>query len=386
MKKIYLFIIAIVVVLMVAAYIRLFTAQTGFRESLTAQANVFIVENVDNTRIKIVTGDASKVIVDLEGAEEELDKISYDGKSKFSFSSEWQELAGTITVPEDTLLELHLSKESDVIINDENLGNSDSFLIEMSDVAFITFKDGINEVEIDGGNSNDVWDTDEWNYLDDETQEEQVNEQSGGEGEGEGEGEDCSIGSQIVRNYCCDRLNEDNVSFPYCDGYGHYVFNNSFSECEFQCDPEEEEEEEEVNCSVGSQSVRDQCCVNENYYVQTQECLGEWRFGNVDKECFYHCYTEQEIQELFGGGGGGGSTVSEYCSDFNGEDDKDECCDYNLRNELSIGPRPGFPDCIGRWYFSEEDEICDFRCAEYGEMLLILEELKQRAAENKEEL
>jgi hypothetical protein len=378
MKKYYLIALAIIVLLLGGIYIRLFATQISFNESIENETGVFVLDNMNNANIKIVTAKTDKITVDLKGAKGSTDKIRFFKTSGsipgFSLPEEWQELSGTITVPEGTLLDIRLSNNSDLTIGDQSADDVSNFLVDTSGGSEINIENNGGNIIIDDWGGNIVWDTDSWEEF-----------FNGGEGGGEGEEgpPECSIGSQSIRNYCCERQNQYEP-VPECSTYGHWVFNNSSRECEYLCENQPEEEEPAIDCSIGSQEVRNTCCSQLNVGVQTPECIGEWQFNNVTRSCEFHCYTEEELEDYFGGSDGSDpEPVTRFCEDFNTQEEKDECCDYNLRNELSIGPRPGFPDCIGKWYFDEEDG-CSFRCADYHEMQEILKELKKRAQEQEE--
>jgi len=42
-----------------------------------------------------------------------------------------------------------------------------------------------------------------------------------------------------------------------------------------------------------------------------------------------------------------------------------------------MGPRSGFPDCLGTWSFNEEKIICEFQCATYAESIEIMKEIRK---------
>jgi hypothetical protein len=404
MKKAYLLIIVIAVVLILFAFLRLFSTQANYQQALDSESGVFVLENPDNANIKIVTAKTDKITVDLNGSKDEIDKIRFykkDGVTTFTFSDRWQELSGTITVPEGTLLDIKLSKSSNVALNDSkgksNIKKATSFLVDTNSMNSLGIDGSTNDISIDGWGDVILWDTEKWTFLTGN------DGQSGGEGEDEGENQDgkegqeqgagCSIGSQSIRNYCCER-EQKNAEKPFCNGYGHWVFNNAEKQCEFDCEPKVTKV---TDCSIGSQQERNSCCGTANSASQRPSCVGEWRYNNSTRSCGFSCFTEEEIKEHFGGGGStnGGGTVNNggqtdnngeelrFCEDFSTKQEKDECCDYNLKTPLSIGPRPGFPDCIGKWYFDELSG-CQFRCAEYDEMLEILKQLREKAQAEQE--
>ena len=399
MKKSYLIALTIIVLLLAAAYVKLFIAQANFSQSVNSEAGVFVMENFSNSNIRIVTAKTDKITVNLKGPKSEVDKVRLfstgSKNAKFTFSDEWQGLSGTITVPEGTLLDIRLEYEIEIIVDtldaEKSIGSSKSFLIDTNLVSSVSSEGGSVFVENLGDPV--IWDTESWDPID-ISGDDGGSPSSGATDESNEDYQDdeyipaeCSVGSQVIRNYCCERLNEDNVTRPTCDGLDYYAFNNTLRECEFVCESQGDEDEEIIvmDCSVGSQDIRNTCCAQQNASVDTSYCVGEWRFNNLSRMCNYYCFTEDELDEYFGGDDNDGSSDTlRLCENFESNEDKDECCDYNLSNELSIGPRTGFPDCIGKWYFDNETG-CSFRCADYTEMIEILKELQQTAQENQEE-
>lgn len=398
MKKAYLLIIAVALILIAFAYIRLFSAQANYKQVLDSESGVFVLENPDNANIRIITAKTDKITVDLNGSKNEIGKISFykkNGITTFTFSDEWQKLIGTITVPEGTLLDIKLSDSSNIALNDSkgksNAKKTDSFLVDTNSMKSLNVNGDTNDISIDGWGDVILWDTEKWVLLTGDEDGVGGGDESQGDDEEQApeQGVSCSTGSQSIRNYCCERM-QKNANKPFCNGYSHWVFNNTEKQCDFECEPKEIENKN-ADCSIGSQQVRNSCCVTANKSVGGPGCIGEWRFGNMARACEFYCYTEGEIEEHLGGGGsnnGGGTNNNDeetrLCEDFPTNQEKDECCDYNLKNPLSIGPRPGFPDCIGKWYFDDLNG-CQFRCAEYGEMLEILKELREKAAAEQEE-
>ena len=408
MKKAYLLAIAIVVVLIFFAYLRLFSTQANYQQVLDSESGVFALENPDNADIKIITAKTDKITVDLNGSADEIGKVSFykkDGVTTFAFSDQWQELSGTITVPEGTLLDIKLAKSSNVALNDSkgksNIKKATSFLVDTNSMNSLGINGSTNDISIDGWGDIILWDAGKWALLTGN------GGQPGGEGEGEGEGKgqvtgqeqeqgaDCSIGSQSIRNYCCERK-QKNADKPFCDGYGHWVFNNTERQCGFEC--ETKPASKVTDCGTGSQQERNSCCGTANSASQRPACVGEWRYNNSTRLCEFHCFTDEELKEHFSSGGsnnGGGTNNNggqtgnngeelRFCEDFPTKQEKDECCDYNLKTPLSIGPHPGFPDCIGKWYFDDTNG-CQFKCAEYDEMQAILKELKEKAQAEQEQ-
>ena len=150
-----------------------------------------------------------------------------------------------------------------------------------------------------------------------------------------------------------------------------------------------EEEDEDMDCSVGAQSERNSCCA-QKHEGEYQGCLGSWNFNNAAKACDFDCDSGGSAGDSVGQGGSEGDgdsyddPISNYCAVLNNEDDKSLCCNDSLKNDLSTGPRPGFPDCIGTWYF-DGDSGCEFECADRAEMIEILNQIKQNL-KNKDEL
>jgi len=391
MKKAYLLIIAVALSLIVFAYIRLFSTQAGYQQVLDSESGVFILENPDNADIKIITAKTDKITVNLNGPSDEIDKIRFfstGNGSKFTFSDEWQKLSGTITVPEGTLLDIKLSNSSSITLDDSkgktNAKKINSFLIDTNSMKSMDVDGDTNDISIDGWGDVILWDTQKWQLL---TSGQNDGDASSGSGQNKPSEDgtsgtlNCTLGSQSIKNYCCERTQKD-ADKPFCKGYGHFIFDNTDMQCSFECEPTEEETRG-TDCSIGSQQVRNNCCITTNQLTERPGCVGEWRYGNMVQACEFYCYTEEEIKQKFQNGGSGDSGQNDesngLCSNYSTKQEKDDCCDYNLKNPLSIGPHPGFPDCIGKWYFDEEDG-CQFRCAEYGEMQEILRELKENAA------
>ena len=110
-------------------------------------------------------------------------------------------------------------------------------------------------------------------------------------------------------------------------------------------------------------------------------CIGNWKFSTSNKECEYKCLTTDELEDYFGEGNREGfvEEISKKCISKNGKDERNNCCNDNLKNGLSMGPKKGYPDCLGKWYFEEVEENltgCQFQCASPLEARKILKELK----------
>ena len=152
-----------------------------------------------------------------------------------------------------------------------------------------------------------------------------------------------------------------------------------------------------TGCGFGAQMLRDRCCARQEAEASTPQCPGKWAYNNTSRLCEYQCAIEEPPAQNpadqnngdtgNGAGGANGGIVpnpgakpedptSQTCMSYSG-DARSQCCDERLRNPLRIGPRPGFPDCIGMWHFDPHTLNCGFQCADYGEMLRILDELNQ---------
>lgn len=180
--------------------------------------------------------------------------------------------------------------------------------------------------------------------------------------------EQCTIKlKQEYRNECCQQTNEETPDSG-CDYGGYWLFNYHTRLCFYHCFHP---------CNAGTQEERDSCCADENYYASTPGCIGNWKFDNTVRTCEYQCLSEEELESYYNQDDPleYRDFVSEACSSHN---NPNECCDYNLKNQLSIGPHPGFPDCIGRWEFPVGTLGCNFRCSDYGEMMDILKQLQDQ--------
>ena len=371
MKKPFIIVLVIVVLLLGGLYFKLFAQQASYHESISSTDSVFYMKNMNNSNIKIIVADTDQITVNLKGDEDDIKKVRFfrisDSSTEFSFLDENTDVSGTITVPENTLIDIQLSNGTDVNISDikgkKTIPDIDSFVVDASSVDSIDMGE---EISVDSSEESVILDTE---ALD------PSGESDGGEGEGEEDFSACSIGSQAIRNYCCERLKEDE-SEPDCSGYGHWVFNNLTRMCDYSCESNEADPDV-ILCSIGSQETRNQCCTQQNINTEAPGCIGEWRFDNLTRLCGFHCYTPEELEAYYGGDRRGSpDTTSQFCSDFEASEDQDECCDYNLRTPLYLGPRPGFPDCIGKWHYDEEDG-CQFSCSDYIEMFEILQQIKQ---------
>lgn len=377
MQKYIFAILSIIVAMLAIAYFQLFSRQTSYHRSIMATTDsVLILKNFDNSKIRIKTADTDVITIDLEGTEEGLAGLSYHSKglfTEFGLSGDWSDASGTITVPRGTLLDVTLSGKKSVNIDDasgsKNVHGVDSFLVDTSTLnSFGLNADG--ELDLNGWGNLIVWDDNNWVLL--------------GDGGGTNPSQEalyCGVGSQVIRNYCCEIQNTDTQATA-CNGIAHWVFDNSTRVCESVCEanlpPTQNVEVIDVDCGVGSQAARNQCCAGQ-HAGEYGGCIGGWIYNNSLQQCGFQCDAVGSPSEEQGGGGipfSYGDGVSDYCVTINGDESRNNCCNDALGNPLSSGPRPGFPDCIGKWKFDEELG-CKFTCAEHTEMMQIINEIKQ---------
>ena len=374
--------------------------QASLNQKITPDGEILRLTNIDNGNLQIIPANTDQISIDLEGPKDELNKVRFftaNYGAEFGLSEEWKNVSGTIIVPEGMLIELDIPDDSnDDIPSLVRLGGGGSSYYSIN----------INNSNI---SFNDQGDDDSGLTEDDDQEEGEGDESqdSGDDGEGSGDqggdddspappptppppppdegdddeesddegdddvvvGEDsivCSIKlKQEERNECCQEANID-TPHPECDYTGYWLFNYNTRLCYYHCFHP---------CNIGSQAERDECCAEQNHYSTTPPCIGNWVYDNLLRSCVYECLSEEELEEYYGDDEGYDTDlISAACSDHS---NPDLCCDYHLKNELSIGPRPGFPDCLGMWYFEEGTSLCEFRCASYGEMLEILEQLEQ---------
>ena len=390
MKKIYLIVGAIVAVLLLGAgYFVFFKNETQLKQTVQADGGILHVDNISNSNIRIVTGQTNQIILDLTGPEKELEKVRFfkvGNDTEFELSEEWKNVRGTITVPQGTLIDLDIpdesgdDKESDFI---RLGGGSTYYTINISDSG-VSFNDDEPETtqydpEADQGDDDDNGQDEDDQGGDtppppsppppptppeDEDDEPETTQYA--PEESLDPNDRCNIElRQENRNECCQ---ENFADSPHdeCADMGYWLFNYNTRLCYYHCFH---------SCSIGTEEDQDECCAIEHYYDTTPPCIGEWEYGDAASGCVYQCLTEEELEEYFGDNEDNNTdAVSQFCS---GHNNPDQCCDYNLKNELSIGPRPGFPDCLGRWEFGEAQSLCSFRCATHGEMLEILEQLEE---------
>lgn len=389
--------------------------EASFSQTIQQESGVLKLKNVSNANLRIITAKTDYISVDLNGPEDKLSKVRFfkvGGGTEFELSEEWKNISGTITVPEGMLIDLDLPENTDNTNTDDNTsrlirlgggsGSGSYNTITINDSG-VTLDDGGDDESNDEGGDDEEDDNTSTGggesggnpppAEDPETPDEgdppptedpETPDEGGGEENNEDpppitepgfdddpigeESEVCSIRTrQEDRNDCCERANVD-TEHPVCPYDGYWLFNYHTRLCFYHCFHP---------CNIGSQAERDACCVNQNYYSTTPGCIGDWAFNNLTASCVYECMDEDELEDYFGEIDGNGYTdlVSQACSSHN---NPNVCCDYNLKNELSIGPRPGFPDCLGKWEFIESNAKCEFRCSDHGEMLEILKRLEEQ--------
>lgn len=390
MKKFAILLLVLVVILLGSAYFKLFSRQSSYFKTIsTTEGSVLVLNNFDLGNIKIVTTDKNEISFDLEGDPEALAALDYESDLllvRFGLSRDWSGISGVIYVPEGTLLDITLSDTSSIRVSDvggaKKIEGKKSFLVDTKGLNSV--QRGVSgEVVIDGWGDVIVWDDETWDLLSDSIPADEND--SGGS---EGGAVYCGVGSQAIRNYCCLNENAD-VTPPVCDGLGHWIFSNINRACDYACDPLPEglddgnENESVTGCGVGGQNQRNSCCAS-LHAGEYQGCLGSWRYNNASQACQFDCDFGGDVSDSIPVESTIDTVtyddpVSVYCSTVNAEEDRHSCCNDSLKNELSTGPRPGFPDCIGTWNFDAKDG-CQFECAEQAEMIRILNELKQRAS------
>jgi hypothetical protein len=320
------------------AWFSLSPKQAEFHQSLPSSDGLLSISNADNANLTILTAQIDTIIVDLQGPADQVGKARFYSEkppnSKFDLPDDWGGLSGTITVPTGTLVELKPSKNTPVIITDKKgerpASSGKPLLVDTTHVTKITT--GKSGIGFQGGGVVAV---------EDETLH-GTSDQWGDAGIGEGS-TSCTYGAQILRDRCCVRLKEG-TSVPQCAGA--WTYNSSNRTCEFQCDLETPPDVNPggQNGGGGSNSGNDglngaDVGINPNPGAKPED------------------------------------PTSAQCINYSGEA-RSTCCDERLRNSLRIGPRPGFPDCLGRWRFDPYTLNCKFQCADYGQMLDILNELK----------
>ena len=379
--------LAIVAMSLVAAYVKLFAKQANYQKTVTASIDsVLVLPNLDRSAVKIVTGTDDKIKIDLKGSAQDILSVLQTENGIYTtleFADDSSsKVTGTITVPEGMLLDISLSDDKRVTVDDisgkKAITDKNSFLVDTSHLNSMTVDDSGN-VTLVSGDDLIVWDDKTWDVLDN----------NGSNEDKTPEVVYCGIGSQAIRNYCCETEKSSDQD-PACEGLGHWIFDNPARDCAFVCEADEGgEPAEPVDCGIGSQVERNSCCSSQ-HVGEYQGCIGSWRYNNASQDCQFDCDTFQSPSDDLGdvGDEGEGSdsfsygdSVSDYCVGVINAENRDLCCNNALKNNLSSGPHPGFPDCIGTWKFDSQLG-CKFECAEHAEMMEILNELKQKAQQN----
>lgn len=424
MTKNHIIIIVLLGVLLVGiGYFSFSEKETSFKQTVQQEEGILKLKNVGNGNLRIITAKTDYISVDLNGPKDELDKIRFfktGSGTEFELSEEWKDVSGTITVPEGMLIDLDIPENTDntnddsvshlirlgggsggnsyntITINDSGVslddGNNDEPNDEDEDSQEGDNQEDDNDTSTDSGDSGGNLPPDEDPGTPDDgnpppAEDPGTPDDEGDEGDNEDtppivdpifdddpigqESEVCSIKTrQEDRNDCCARVNVD-TEHPICSYDGYWLFNYHTRLCFYHCFHP---------CNIGTQAEKDLCCVNQNYYSTTPGCIGDWVFDSLTFSCAYKCMDEDELEDYFGETDSNEyvDLISQACA---AHTDQDMCCDYNLKNELSIGSRPGFPDCLGMWDFNDTNTKCEFRCSDYGEMLEILEQLEERRGE-----
>ena len=233
MKKFFVLILAVLVAFLSFGYFKLFRGQTNYYKTIAASDDsVLVLNNFDLGRIKIVTADTNEISFEIEGDPESLAALEQENDglfTKFGLSKEFSELSGTITVPEGTLIDLTLSENSGLKINGNDLITTNSLLVDSNGLGSIVMNDG--ELLFSGSDEIILWDDDSWQLLDDDSQQ----DDSSGTGSNADEPTYCGVGSQAIRNYCCVNQNLE-TDIPPCEGFGHWIFDNVERQCSFLCE------------------------------------------------------------------------------------------------------------------------------------------------------
>lgn len=382
MKKYLIILIGLIFFLLGFAYIKLFTQQARYQQTVIASTNtVLSLNNFDKSKVRIVTGNTDKITYDLRGSAQDLvELLQKEGGdlTAIDFSGDWGSIDGTIVVPKGLLVDVTYSDEATVNIMDaggEQIVNGrGSFLIDTTNLNSFEVSDS-GEILVEGWGDLIVWDDKAWGPLSDLVQGEEPSSELPVY---------CGIGSQVIRNYCCETQEMDTIT-PVCDGTGYWVFDNVVRNCAYRCetvaDDENEPELVDQDCGEGSQSVRNNCCTL-LFAGQYQGCIGSWYYNNAFQNCEFVCSSdvlqdddpadENSVPEV-----SYDDATSDYCATVQNLEDRDACCNDTLKNSLSSGPRPGYPDCIGTWKFDSKIG-CSFVCAEQTEMMEILNEIRQQ--------
>ena len=174
---------------------------------------------------------------------------------------------------------------------------------------------------------------------------------------------------QEERNACCAQVN---ATSPHEDCEGYWLFDYNSRLCYWHCPPQD--------CSnPTTQSKRDSCCATNNENKPTPACFGEWIYDNTNSLCEYQCAEinsngEHDPEEI--------DQTSQYCiNTYTDENDIDKCCDEFLKHPLSLGPHPGYPDCLGTWSVKPGTNTCQFACVTHEEAIEIMKKLKKNAVD-----
>lgn len=396
MKKFFIVLLVAIILLAGLAYGMLFTKETTYHQAIAASADSILeLRNFDRTQVRVQAADTNKITVDLKGAGQDLISLlqTEEGVSKVDFPDTASGISGTITVPKGMLVKVSLSSTDTLNIDDggarRSIGDKKSFLIDTSNLNSFAMGQG-NNVTFNGWGDLIVWDDQKWDLMANTP-----GEQGASAKPQENPLAYCGVGSQAIRNYCCV-LQQQNTATPACNGVGHWAFDNVTRDCRYKCETEGQSQNQQQNpagnsdCSAGVQTAKDNCCALK-YAGQYQGCVGSWDFDNAIQKCKYVCSDGGSSGGGAGGNGGSGDgntgsegqahysdSTSNFCATVLKPSDKDACCNDALKNNLSSGPHPGYPDCIGTWIFDVE-KGCQFKCAEYTEMMRILEELREKA-------
>lgn len=448
-RKLILLLAFIAVVLAGSGIFFMARNQNNLSESLPIKTGDFLVKNVRLPDLEIIPGDTEKVILDLYGSPEMLEKVNFDQLSdtlaEFSLPEGSEGIRGTITVPKTMLIvdldrpleknrelkkiftppsaEPNREKTTEIKKSSGGSAGESGEKDNKKDESEGGKKDGGSDGKKDGGGDNKeppspppdavlicgdgIISPQQGEECDDgnrragdgcsdrckiETPQEETYECGNGIKE---QYEECDDGNvqnddgcssfcyietmqfdendqctleirQVERDRCCQVVNA-NKSHPECEG--NWMFDYFSRLCVWYCPPQD--------CTQKSnQEERDQCCATQNQTKPTPPCPGEWVFSASKQLCEFQCLSIDRINrdptpyEI--------DMTSAYCvNTYTDKNDRDQCCDEFLKHPLSIGPRPGFPDCIGTWSILPGTARCDFRCVTHEEMIEILKKLEE---------
>jgi len=333
-NKKYIGIASIAIILIAALFFGLLKSNS-FKGPIEVNGGTLRVKNADLSNLIFQVGDTDHIYADVKSKKDFNEKTRFFSSSgeetTFDFSDYWDDIWGTIIIPEGITLIIEPGKKTNFKINSKSTssGGSGSITVNSSDISTIQFTEDTIiieseddlEAEEDGGGNQYIT-----NPPDDEV-------------ESNTEGEDTNSSNE-------DEDEEGGSGTP--------------------SDPEE-------GC------IDDVCCQLDHQDDPTPVCLGGWIYDEAEDDCIYYCPTaEGDIEEPENNNEDDRDTISILCEDNETNEDRSECCNEALKNPISIGPRPGFPDCIGTWQFDEKDKVCIFKCAEHAEMIEILKEIQQQ--------